>query len=132
MSRIKIKTISYGDCTMGRLEVDGFQCFTLELPWLNNKNDKSCIPAGVYEYQLRYSPSLGYQVIHLIDVDGREWIYVHAGNFTSQILGCILVGDSLKDINSDGVVDVTNSKATFHKLMNVITATGTVEIQRFG
>lgn len=133
MSDILIKTLSLDDCTIGQLELLGtpFKCFTLELPWLDNQSDISCIFAGKYKYEKRKSPSLGW-VIHILDVEGRTWIYIHAGNFTSQIQGCILVGQAIKDINRDGTPDVTASAPTFNSLMDRISDTGTVTIQRAG
>ena len=56
--------------------------------------------------------------IAVTGVPGRTLIRIHTGNYTSQIQGCILVGDSIKDINRDGILDVTNSKNTFNALMD--------------
>jgi hypothetical protein len=132
MSEIIISSLQLPNCHIGRLEVadSAFKCYTLELPWHNNAKNISAIPAGVYKYEIRFSPSLKMHVIHLTDVKGRTWIYIHAGNFTSQIEGCILVGDGVKDINRDGVSDVTNSADTFKQLMNLIEPTGTVRVKR--
>lgn len=133
MSEIIIRTLSLSDCTIGQLELVGtpFKCFTLELPWLDNKQNISCVPAGTYKYEKRKSPSLG-QVIHILDVENRTWIYIHAGNFTSQILGCVLVGQAIKDINRDGTPDVTASAPTLNSLMDRTNDTGTVTIERSG
>lgn len=133
MSEIIIRTLSLSDCTIGQLELVGtpFKCFTLELPWLDNKQNISCVPAGTYKYEKRKSPSLG-QVIHILDVENRTWIYIHAGNFTSQIQGCVLVGQAIKDINRDGTPDVTASAPTFNSLMDRTSDTGTVTIERSG
>jgi hypothetical protein len=91
--------------------------FTLELPDLDNANNISCIPAGLYECQKTVSPSLG-SCINVSNVVGRTYIRIHSGNYTSQIEGCILVGDSLKDFNNDGVIDVTNSADTLIWLLD--------------
>ncbi len=127
MSKIIINTMAHRECTVGILEVNGFTCFTLELPWLFNAQKVSCIPAGKYHYRKHVSPSLG-DVVHLYDVEGRTWVYIHAGNYTSQIQGCILVGDMIKDINGDGVPDVGNSSKTFKRLMDLLDDEGTVTI----
>lgn len=115
------------DCTMGRLTIDDFQCFTLELPWLDNEKNKSCVPPGTYEYFLRQSPSNGL-VLELRDVEDRTYVQIHSGNFTYQILGCILVGDSIRWLDSDKIPDVTNSKNTLKKLLAVAGATGHIII----
>ncbi|GAL18546.1 hypothetical protein JCM19235_1969 [Vibrio maritimus] len=98
------------------LNIEGFRCFTLELPWRNNQQNISCIPAGTYWAFKRISPSNG-AVLQLEGVPNRTFIQIHKGNYTSQIAGCILVGDSLRDINGDGIPDVTNSTSTLHKLL---------------
>jgi hypothetical protein len=131
MTNIIIRTVHLPDSTIGQLEIEGtpFRCFTLELPWKENKSNISSIPEGVYKYEKRESPSLG-QVIHLLDVPGRTWIYIHSGNDTSQIQGCILVGTSIKDINSDGIPDVADSKHAFEDIMSKASDKGSVTITR--
>lgn len=131
MTHIAIKTMSTSSCTIGVLTVDvnKFKCFTLELPWIDNKPFISCIPSGLYKYKKHNSPTLG-NVIHILNVDGRTWIYIHKGNFTSQIQGCVLVGDMIKDINNDGVPDVGNSGKTFDRLYGRIDETGFIKIVR--
>ena len=116
--RITVSRIYQDDCTVGVLNCGDFRCFTLELPDLNNQKNISCIPPGIYSTRIIQSPSLG-KCIDVMGVNGRKYIRIHAGNYTSQIEGCLLVGDSLKDINKDGVIDVTNSKATLNKIMDM-------------
>lgn len=127
---IKIETASYEDATIGRLWCEGFQCFTLELPWLDNQTNISCIPEGVYEYEKRISPSKGYEVIELKGVEGRTYIQIHAGNYTRQIRGCTLVGNSLLYLDRDNIPDVANSMNTHKRLMKVAPHKGTVEFIR--
>lgn len=131
MSNIIIRTVHLPNATIGQLEIEGehFRCFTLELPDLDNAKNISCIPAGTYKYEKRDSPSLG-RVIHLLDVENRTWIYIHAGNYTSQIQGCILVGDSVTDMNGDGIPDVTRSIKVFQDLMGMVEDKGTVAVIR--
>lgn len=133
MSVIRIRSLMYEEYTAGLLTVDdkGFVCFTVELPWVGNQQNVSCIPPGEYKYKLRHSPSLGYKVIWLYDVTGRSWIYIHIGNYTRQIKGCILVGKALKDVNGDKVVDTVSSEAAFEDLMDAISPEGTIIIERY-
>ena len=126
---ITIDTWINDDCTIGRLSVGGFHCFTLELPWQGNKTDISCIPRGTYEAVKYDSPKHG-DVILLLGVDGREMIEIHAGNYTSQIQGCILVGDSIKYLDGDSIPDVTNSRNTLNKLYNMLPNSFDVAISR--
>lgn len=95
-----------------------FSCYTLELPWKNNQFQVSCIPKGEYEVVPRTSAKFKNH-FHILDVPNRTYILFHSGNYYTQILGCVLLGDSLKDINSDGLKDVTNSKNTMKKLLKL-------------
>lgn len=116
---LTINTKSYPDCTIGRMSAGNFNCFTLELPWLDNQNGISCIPASVYDVEKYYSPKHG-QVLLFKNVVSRSMIEVHAGNYTSQIEGCILVGKSITYLDSDTIPDVTSSKDTLGRLLAVL------------
>lgn len=119
MRTLKIDRKHYHNCTTGRVEFEGFVCHSLELPWLNNVRDISCIPNGIYKCRKIISPNHGV-CFEICDVPFRTLIRCHAGNFTSQILGCILVGDSCTDFNNDGIFDVTKSVLTLKKLMRLL------------
>ncbi|AGG57935.1 hypothetical protein VPBG_00163 [Vibrio phage helene 12B3] len=131
MSKIILKTIKQPDCTLGVMTIEGsdFRCFTLELPDKGNASNVSCIPAGTYEYFKRVSNVNG-NVIELRNVVGRKYVQVHTGNFTSDILGCILVGKTIADINSDGIPDVTSSGNTMKALLPILDDEGTITIER--
>ncbi len=79
-------------------------------------------------YKKRVSPSRKKEVIELVGVDGRSYIQIHPGNYTRQIQGCILPGLGLKDIDKDGIFDVTNSTAAFNKIMALAPETGNIEV----
>lgn len=96
-----------------------FRCKTLELAWKNNAQQVSCIPAGTYQVVKRHSPKYGYH-FHIQNVPNRSWILIHHGNYHTDILGCVLVGQSHTDINGDGHRDVTNSKTTMVALNKVL------------
>lgn len=120
MSTIQINVLRsyFNDCTYSRIRTDsGFHCFGLELPWRGNENDISCIPEGKYDGYIRYSPNQKRDVITLRDVPDRTWINIEVGNYTRNILGCLIVGDGIRDIDNDGTPDVTNSGATHDRLM---------------
>jgi hypothetical protein len=105
-----------GELTLYKNDEKIFSCKTLELAWKDNKRRISCIPAAEYDCVLRNSPKYGNH-FHVKDVPGRTWILIHGGNYYSDILGCILVGNAFKDINKDKILDVVNSKATLKKLL---------------
>ena len=116
MRKASIKREYSANYVIGELRFDDLYLKTLELPWLENKRSISCINEGIYIVEYRDSPTLG-DVLHLKDVLGRTWIYIHKGNYTRQILGCILVGKSHADIDSDGIIDVTNSAESMGMLL---------------
>ncbi len=125
---LKIQRWYNEDCTIGRLSYGSFQCWTLELPLLNNATNISCIyPAGGYKGNKHFSPSNG-DCIAINNVMERTNIQIHSGNYTSQIRGCILVGDSVKFLNDDQIPDVTNSKRTLKKLMSLLPDSFDIEI----
>lgn len=125
-----IDTWMQGDCTIGMVYVDSMRlCFSLELPWRNNVQNVSCIPAGVYWASKYRSKSKG-DVVLLHDVYNRSYIEIHAGNYTRQIEGCILVGDSIKFLDVDNTPDVTNSVNTLHRLLALLPEQFHVTVQR--
>ena len=126
---IKINTWCQKNATIGILKIGDFKCFTLELPWQGNESNVSCIKAGKYKARKYNSPSKG-AVLLLEDVENRTYIEIHAGNYTRQILGCVLVGDSIKFLDNDDIPDVTNSKNTLSKLLDVCSDFEYVEISR--
>lgn len=110
--------------TLGRFYAfDGiyqvFSCVTLELPDRENQTSISRVPAGKYTCKRRYSEKYGNHYI-LMDVEGREYILMHFGNYYTNTRGCILMGNDFADINKDGHIDVTSSKNTMKTLVNVM------------
>jgi len=104
----------------------GFKCLSLELKWLNNERQVSCIPEDLYECEIRYSAKYG-RHIHIKGVPNRSLILVHPANYAgslnprtkkSDLLGCVAVGDKYVDIDGDGICDIANSKKTFEKVMS--------------
>lgn len=110
--------------TIGEFYIEGVVfCKTLELQWLDNARSKSCIPEGTYKVVKRLAhEKRKYNHFHITNVSGRSYILIHTGNYSSQILGCVLVGDKHIDINKDGLLDVANSTATLQKLYDKMPA----------
>ena len=66
-----------------------FLCYTIELPWLDNQPQVSCIPEGRYRLQPRFSIR---HKTHLLlqQVRGRALILIHAANDAiRELRGCI-------------------------------------------
>lgn len=102
--------------TLGRLLVNGEPVMTtLELPWVDNKRNVSCIPEGLYALSLHNGKKYKDCLI-LDDVPNRSAILVHAGNTVHHTQGCILVGDRLTYVN-DGYF-LANSKLNLKLLMS--------------
>jgi hypothetical protein len=95
-----------------------FQFVTLELPWLDNKHNISCISPGRYDVIKIMSPTKG-KCFMLLIVPGRNGILIHKGNSTKDTQGCILVGSKFTDINKDGITDIIDSTITLNKLLEL-------------
>ena len=71
------------------LQDEKIVCFSIELPFLDNKRNISCIPKGEYELIILSSKKRGYHYF-LPKVAGRSSILMHTGNSTKDTQGCIL------------------------------------------
>lgn len=85
--------------TMGLLDIMGlFQCYTLELPMSfegqQNVPDRTCIPDGTYNIEIRWSPRHGFEVPWILDVPNRADIEIHPANDPQELLGCVAVGQT--------------------------------------
>jgi len=116
---------TFGQATTG----DGYSWYTLELPWLENQPDVSCIPLGTYTAKLQYSPHFETDLYHLIDVPNREAVEIHSGNFAgnklmgldSDVLGCVLVGKMVGSLNNSRhqlQPAILSSKAALTEMMD--------------
>lgn len=129
MERLVIKTICGKTQTLGFLTYGSFECCTLELPWKDNKNSVSCIPAGRYKGRKIVSPSNG-ACIEIMDVVNRTYIQIHSANYVRQLLGCIAVGRTMQDIDNDGSLDVTSSRNTLDELLALLPEEFEIDIHR--
>lgn len=124
MKKIKlIRFFTNGFQTLGVLSVtEGDKCLfvakTLERGWLNNQPNVSCIPPGIYNCIFTRSPlfskKAGKDVFtyEIAGVQNRAGIRIHSANFYSQLNGCIALGNTVKDLNMDGHLDVEHSGNT--------------------
>lgn len=93
-------------------------CKTLELPWLNNRQNKSCIPEDTYVV-IKMNPGFGrsYSYFRLAYVKDRNMntgvnmstILIHPASKVEHLLGCIGVGSRFEDLNKDGIPDLVGS-----------------------
>lgn len=122
--------------TLGDLHIDTgiqtlFTCKSLELPDFNNdgiagnEKGKSCIPKNTYDWvKVGATANIPYNHISILNIPGRSGVCIHAGNYYTQIKGCIIVGKNHIDINGDGQIDVTESRKTFDKMMELLPDSG--------
>ena len=100
----------------GRLTVRGFECYTVERPWLGNRPWVSCIPAGGYGIGRKRYNRGGYDALEVEGVPERSSILIHVGNTMDDVQGCIAVGGGLGYIN--GKWAVIGSRVAFAALMD--------------
>jgi hypothetical protein len=97
-----------------------FQCECLERSYKDNKKRVSSIPEGKYTLMLEYSNRFKKDLWEIYNVPNRSECKIHSANYWFQLNGCIALGKNRSDINGDGFVDVTSSRATmklFHQAM---------------
>ena len=110
--------------TFGTVELpSGRKLYTVEPPWVGNKQSVSCIPEGVYKLQLRDSGVVnrssggefkaGWEIVA---VPNRTFIMLHPGNWPHNFEGCIGVGLSYSLLS--GRLGVSASRDAFRLLMN--------------
>jgi hypothetical protein len=93
-------------------------CKTMELPWLENKSNVSCIPEGSYLIH-KQEPSFGrkYGYFRFDKVQNRgmnqvakkSTILIHRITYVKDLRGCIGVGGRFVDLNKDGDPDMVDS-----------------------
>lgn len=93
-------------------------CVTLELPWLENKRNISCIPEGVYYCEK------GLKYVRVNGVNNRSGILIHSGNTIADSSGCILVGQQFSALG------IINSKYALEDLLKAVPDTFKIEIER--
>jgi hypothetical protein len=100
-----------------------FSCYTIELPWRENKTSISRIFPGLYECQIRVSPKFG-EVYHIKNVQERSYVLFHSGNYAGDIYknykthsnGCILLGKNIGKLLGQNAV--LSSKIILREFMD--------------
>lgn len=97
-------------------------CLSLELPWRDNKTDESCIPTGEYICKRIQSPHFG-EVFQVQNVPNRTDILIHKANWTTDLLGCIGIGEQFEETinptNGKVCTSIMASNNAFLEFMNV-------------
>lgn len=119
--------------TLGLLSVNGKpNCFSCEDEYrIEKRMNETRIPAGRYRikyrdeggmvkrYKAKYAWHKG--MVHLQDVPGFTYIYIHPGNTEADTSGCILVGKACL-VGDDGGGSVQYSNAAYKMLYSAIGA----------
>jgi len=93
---------------------------TLERPWLDNRPNVSCIPAGHYECHRVQSPKFG-DTFEIANVHGRSSILFHKGNIMDDSHGCVLIGESFNPVL--GKSGITRSGDGFAEFLSLLRMT---------
>jgi hypothetical protein len=92
-------------------------CYTIELPWLDNRQDQSCIPATTYTCATHNSQEHP-NTWEIANVPQRTGVLIHNGNTEKGSLGCIVVGSTTGVLN--GLPAVSNSNVTLAMLQKTL------------
>jgi hypothetical protein len=123
-----VRFLDTGKATFGRLtvfdEAPGtvfgevlYRCYSLELPWYQNRPNISCIPAGSYRATLGTFKG-SYPNYELHDVPERSAIEFHRANYTRELRGCIAPGERIEvERGEPPFICVTSSKVAHDRVM---------------
>ncbi len=111
--------------TFGELYGGDFSCKTVELPWRDNRVNKSCVPEGTYVMRKRISGVVSRtsggrfdQGWEIVNVPDRTYIMFHVGNTLADLDGCVAVGKAWGYIERHW--GVTFSRDTFQAFMQAL------------
>ena len=90
---------------------------TMELPWINNEKNISCIPKGGYAVT-PYTSNKYPNVYQINLVPNRGYILIHTGNMISDTEGCVLIGKCFGELNNE--VAVLDSRIAMNELKDMI------------
>ena len=94
---------------------DTFLCYTIELPWNDNKRSISCIPEGAYEIIPRFSKKFQHHLL-VKDVKKRSLILIHPANDAlKELQGCIAPVTYLSGLGKG-----TQSRPSLQKLLSLV------------
>jgi len=101
--------------------------YNIELPYIDNNINVSCIPRGTYTFSKGIRPD-GRHTINILNVIGRSRILVHVGNSTKDSQGCILPCTSYWTLDGTGEVYGERSSLCFKRLLAALPMIGTLRI----
>ena len=116
---IELKRVAMNDeSAQGVLIYDRYAfALSLELPWKDNKHNISCVLPRAYLCQREVNPHLG-EAFRLINVSGRDSIFIHKANFVTDLKGCIGIGEEFDFIK--GKRAILDSGHAYSEFMNIL------------
>lgn len=124
---ILIRTESTDQGTFGKIRIGNEYFQTLELPWRDNQNNISCIPAGIYTCKMTLSSRFKKRMYLVDGVNKRTGIRIHSANlagdkslgYKSQLSGCIALGEKIGFIEKQRAILLsTTAIRKFEIIMN--------------
>jgi hypothetical protein len=136
MAIVRVTRFNYGPelpsplaGTFGIMELPStHKLYSVEPPWVGNKQSVSCIPEGIYTMRYRNSGVVtrstsgeftgGWEIT---DVPNRTFIMIHPGNTPLDFEGCVGPGTDYKlmrDHTGTLRLGVTSSRDAFRLLMS--------------
>ena len=112
------RDLHLSSATCGILIARGEVFYTLELPWVDNMHNISCIPTGEYECEF-CEKTLNFENVYQVkNVPDRDSILLHVGNFPRDTHGCILIGSGRNTENGNpNIVKSRMAVSHFNDLM---------------
>lgn len=101
--------------------------YNIELPYLDNRVNVSCIPSGIYTFQ-KIVRSNGNEAIEILNVPNRTHILAHSGNYMKDTQGCILPNISYSYTRESKTPYGITSKPQVKQLLRALPSRGTVHI----
>jgi len=95
------------DHTRGVLTCERYEYACLERPWVANRANVSCIPAGTYILKRWESPTFG-ECLKVMNVPGRTHILIHPANQVDELQGCLAIA---RDWFDEGRLSATSRSA---------------------
>jgi len=133
---LTMHTQSNEEATTGIMQAGDLEFYTIELPWRDNKQGWSCVPAGTYDLIPYNSPTHGPTwCLHnpALNVYGRapypigcrSECELHSANYARQLLGCIALGTDgqpmIDPMTNTVVPAVENSRDAVAELLKLLT-----------
>jgi len=126
-------TGSFLEGKKGRLIEVGYVCDILEDKFRGNDLSKkkvageTCIPEGVYEVKMTFSPRFNRLLPQLMNVPYFEGIRIHSGNTIDHTDGCLLPGINKqvgKVLDSKMYTDIIIEKINQYDICNIVVKNG--------